>query len=122
MISSRSAHQTSSDLAGVSSPSSLEQLQERTALSSVVQPRRQGMAEALRSGLNADRLVRLMRDAVDRCRLDLHGAVVFTEAATGAYAVTPILAAMAGARRVYGLTRTTSHGTAEEVIALTRQL
>jgi hypothetical protein len=75
-----------------------------------------------RPGLNAGRLVRLMRKAVARCQLDLGGAVVFTEAATGAYAVTPILAALAGARRVYALTRTTSYGTAEEVTAHTRHL
>lgn len=38
-------------------------------------------------------------------RLDLSGLVVYTEAASGAYLHTPILAAMAGARRVIARTR-----------------
>ena len=53
-----------------------------------------------RPGLNPLRLVRLMRQAVARCELDLSGAVVLTEAASGAYVVTPVLAALAGAARV----------------------
>ena len=35
-------------------------------------------------GLNDRRLLSLMRSAVDRCRLNLEGAVVLTDAATGA--------------------------------------
>src|SRR5207253_2579373 len=35
-----------------------------------------------RPGLNTARLVRLMRAAIEGCRIDLRGAVVFTEAAT----------------------------------------
>ncbi len=35
-----------------------------------------------------------MRPAISRTRLDLSGAVVVTEAATRAYAVTPILASL----------------------------
>jgi hypothetical protein len=42
-----------------------------------------------------------MRSAVKRMALDLSGAVVLTEAATGPYAVTPVLAALSGADRVY---------------------
>jgi hypothetical protein len=75
-----------------------------------------------RPGLNPDRLVRLMREAVERCRLDLRGAVVLTEAATGAYAVTPVLAALAGAEQVYAVTRTTRYGTAAEVAENTAAL
>jgi hypothetical protein len=67
-------------------------------------------------------MVRLMRQAVERCRLDLRGAVVFTEAATGAYVVTPVLAALAGAERVYARTRATPYGTVEEVTAQTAAL
>lgn len=63
-------------------------------------------------GLHPHRLLRLMRDTVQRCRLNLSGAVVLTEAATGAYAVTPVLAALAGADRVLCLTRDTRYGTA----------
>jgi hypothetical protein len=68
-----------------------------------------------RPGLNHARLVNLMRDAVERCRLDLTGAVVLTEAASGAYLVTPVLAALAGADRVYAFTRSTRYGTFEEI-------
>jgi hypothetical protein len=75
-----------------------------------------------RPGLNAHRLVRLMREAVTRCELDLSGAVVMTEAATGAYIVTPVLAAMAGAARVVAVTRTTPYGTAEEITRQTHAL
>src|SRR5579859_4071324 len=56
-----------------------------------------------------------MRGSIQRCKLDLRGSVVLTEAATGPYVVTPILAAMAGAERVFALTRATRHGTVEEV-------
>jgi hypothetical protein len=56
-----------------------------------------------------------MTEAVARCRLDLTGYVVLTEAATGPYAVTPILAALGGANRVFALTRTTRYGTVEQV-------
>jgi hypothetical protein len=73
-------------------------------------------------GLNPGRLVRLMREAVERCRLDLRGAVVLTEAATGAYAVTPVLAALAGADQVYAVTRSTRYGAADEVADRTAAL
>src|SRR3954470_19728674 len=55
------------------------------------------MPSDTRPGLDPRRLVRLMREAIDRCDLDLDGLTVLTEAASGAYVVTPVLAAMAGA-------------------------
>jgi hypothetical protein len=75
-----------------------------------------------RPGLDPRRLVALIRAAVERCRLDLTGQVVLTEAANGAYVVTPLLAACAGAERVYAMTRTTAYGTAEEIAAETLAL
>jgi hypothetical protein len=63
-----------------------------------------------------------MRTALDRTSLDLSGSVILTEAATGAYVVTPVLAAMAGARSVYAVTRSTSYGSFEEVSAQTIEL
>ncbi|WZP01118.1 hypothetical protein EP7_005495 (plasmid) [Isosphaeraceae bacterium EP7] len=72
--------------------------------------------------INPVRLSRLCREAVDRCRLDLSGAIVLTEAATGAYVVTPILAALAGAGRVFALARASSYGTVEEVVEQTESL
>ena len=68
-----------------------------------------------RPGLNPQRLVRLMREAVARSRLSLAGRVVLTEGASGAYVVTPVLAALAGAKRVYALIRPTRYGTVEQV-------
>jgi hypothetical protein len=76
----------------------------------------------VRPGLSTDRLVRLMRRSVQECRLDLSGAVVLTEAATGPYAVTPVLAAMAGAADVVALTRDTRYGSAAEVTRQTLAL
>jgi hypothetical protein len=73
-------------------------------------------------GLNPKRMLHLMRAAVERCRLNLHGSVVITEAATGAYVVTPVLAAIAGASRVYAMTRDTRYGSIDQVAAGTMEL
>lgn len=56
----------------------------------------------------------MMSAAIDRCRLDLSGLTVLTEAATGAYVVTPVLAAMAGAD-VYALAAETAYASSEEI-------
>jgi hypothetical protein len=53
--------------------------------------------------------------------LDLKGKAVLTEAATGAYVVTPIIAAMAGAE-VFAFSRTTRYGTVDEVFDFTRKM
>jgi hypothetical protein len=55
-------------------------------------------------------------------RIDLEGAVVVTEAATGAYAITPVIAALAGAERVYGFTRATRYGSVDDVVRQTHEL
>jgi hypothetical protein len=81
-----------------------------------VQPRQ------ARPGLDPRRLVALIRAAVERCALDLTGRVVLTEAANGAYVVTPVIAACAGAERVYAMTRSTAYGTADEIAAETLAL
>jgi prolipoprotein diacylglyceryltransferase len=47
--------------------------------------------------------------------LDLSGLVVLTEAATRNYVYTTIIAAMAGARIVYGLTQNSNYGSVQEV-------
>lgn len=70
--------------------------------------------EALAAGFHPERLALLARQAVDRCRLDLGGRRVLTEAATGAYVSTAVVAALAGAE-VTALTRSTRYGTAEQV-------
>jgi hypothetical protein len=74
-----------------------------------------------RPGLDPRRLVRLMSAAIDRCSLDLSGLTVLTEAASGAYIVTPVLAAMAGAD-VYALAAGTAYASSEEIQKLTVEL
>jgi hypothetical protein len=74
------------------------------------------------SRLNQPRVAALLKEAVTRCNLDLGGLNVLTEAATGAYAVTPVLAAMAKASHVYAITRATRFGSVEDVIKETRDL
>ena len=60
-----------------------------------------------------------MRDAIGATGLDLSSMIVLTEAASGAYGVTPVIAALANARYVYGFVRSTPHGTVAEVTAWT---
>lgn len=67
------------------------------------------------------RIERIFRRCIDDFALDLSGLSVYTEAATGAYLYTPILAAVAGADRVYALTRDSRYGRKEEVERLTRE-
>lgn len=78
--------------------------------------------KTVRPGFNPARMIRLMRETMDRINLDLSGLVVLTEAATGAYAVTPVLAAMAGADRVYALAKSSRHGSRAEVAEQTHAL
>ena len=76
----------------------------------------------VRPGLHPLRLARLVDEAVVRCAIDLTGAVVLTEAATASYAVTPVIAARAGASRVYAVTRSTRFGSVDQVRAETLEL
>jgi hypothetical protein len=66
-------------------------------------------------GFEPQRLLRLVRETVSACDLDLSGYTVMTEAASGAYAVTPIAAALAGANKVIAVTRTTRYGHAADI-------
>jgi len=68
------------------------------------------------------RIGRVIDDAIDRLRLDLRGLVVYTEAATGAFAVTAPLAARAGAESVFALARPWRGRPADDVAAETRDL
>lgn len=60
-----------------------------------------------------------LRAVLDELDLDLHGRVVLTEAATGPYVVTALLAALAGAE-VHAYARDTAYGTATQAIEATR--
>ncbi len=76
----------------------------------------------LRPGLNPVRLAKLMNMAIERCELDLRDCTILTEAASCAWVVTPVLAALAGAKRVYALSRSTRYGTIADVSDQTLQL
>ncbi|MEA5573578.1 hypothetical protein [Calothrix sp. UHCC 0171] len=75
-----------------------------------------------RPGLNPHRLVTLMQQSIKHCDLQLQNAIILTEAATGAYATTPVIAAIAGAKKVFALTQNSRYGSIEEVKALTLEL
>ena len=67
------------------------------------------------------RLAALAVEAAERLELDLRGTTVLTEAASGAYAVTPVLAGLAGAT-VYAYARSSRYGTTQQVFDETRAL
>ncbi|HZZ75345.1 MAG TPA: hypothetical protein VFE04_05425 [Puia sp.] len=64
-----------------------------------------------------NKLVRQVR----ALELDLKGKTVLTEAASGAYIVTPVLAAIAGAK-VFAFSKTTKYGKVEEIFSNTKTL
>ena len=66
------------------------------------------------------RCEQLMREAIEAFGLDLAGLTVLTEAASGPFVVTPLLAALAGAEEVLALTAPSRHATVEQVTTLTR--
>jgi hypothetical protein len=72
------------------------------------------MTNDRRPGLDQRRLVSLMKAAIRRLGLELDRYAVLTEAATGAYAVTAVLAALAGAR-VFALANATRYASADEI-------
>ncbi len=56
-----------------------------------------------------------MRNAIARLELDLRGLAVLTEAASGPFAVTPLIAGLAGASRVVALTADSPYARADAV-------
>lgn len=85
---------------------------------------KQQAIETLKGGgiFHPMRLVKLIKDTIAFFELNLSGLTVLTEAASGAYVVTPIIAATAGAKRVLALTRDSVYASASAVIAQTRAL
>ncbi len=68
------------------------------------------------------RAVRIILDSIERLELSLSGFTVLTEVGTNNYLYTPIIAALAGARRVYAWTADTSYGLGGETIKRCREL
>jgi hypothetical protein len=75
----------------------------------------------VRSATRLNPLARRVLDAVERLQLDLSGVRAVTEAATGPYVVTPVLAALAGAE-VVALAKGTRHGSVSQVREETSRL
>jgi hypothetical protein len=73
-------------------------------------------------GLSVPRLRTLMSRSLAATGLDLSKLTVLTEAATGAYATTAVIAAMAGAKHVYAFTKPTRHGTVADAKQQTLEL
>lgn len=71
---------------------------------------------------NPNRLISLIKQTITTLHLDLRGFTVLTEAASGPYVVTPIIAALANANRVIALTRDSHFASASQVIEQTEAL
>lgn len=65
--------------------------------------------------VNPLRSINLINRAIEFNKLNLNGLIVFTEAASGEFIYTPIIAAMAGAKKVYAITKDSKYATKEEV-------
>lgn len=72
--------------------------------------------------MNRQRCFRLIEDAIRSFELDLNGFTVLTEAATGYYALTPLIASMAGADSIFALTRSSRFGSEDQVSELLSEL
>ena len=66
--------------------------------------------------------VRLVRDSIAAFSLDLRGLTVLTEAATGHFRCTPVIALAAGASRVFAIAKDSRHGTRGEAADAVRRL
>jgi hypothetical protein len=65
------------------------------------------------------RAIRLIEDAISKFELNLQNLVVLTEAASRNYIFTPLIAALAGARKVHAVTKNSRYATAKQVIKST---
>ena len=72
--------------------------------------------------MNTERIEKLIGDAINTYDLDLSGLTVFTEAASGNYVVTPLIAASAGSDRVFAITRDSKYGKAADIRNFTLEL
>ena len=64
---------------------------------------------------NLRRIEKLIRTAIKIFELNLKDLIVLTEAASGYYAFTPIIAACAGAKQVIAITRSSKYGSIETI-------
>ena len=66
---------------------------------------------------NSSRFIETIKESIRKLELDLEDLVVLTEAASGNYACTPIISALAGSEKVYAYGRDSRFGKAKDVIA-----
>ena len=64
----------------------------------------------------------IVEKTIAKFNLDLSGLTVFTEAATNNYQYTPIISAVAGAQRVFAITRGSKYGNKEDIRRDTMEL
>ena len=64
---------------------------------------------------NLDQLARRIDLAVDKIGLNLNDQCVLTEAASGPFAATSVISAVAGARQVFAVARDTRWGTVSDI-------
>ena len=72
--------------------------------------------------MNIKRIEKLIADALNTYDLNLSGLTVFTEAASGNYVVTPLIAALAGSDQVFAITQDSRYGKAVDVQNCTLEL
>lgn len=65
------------------------------------------------------RVEKIINELIKIHQLDLSGLTVFTEAASGWYLYTPLIAALAGAQKVYAYTNDSRYGDRDEIKTLT---
>ena len=68
-----------------------------------------------------DNTIKTIKESIKKFNLNLEDKIVCTEAATGNYVVTPIIAALAGAK-VWAITKNSKYGSIEEVKSQTYTL
>jgi len=71
---------------------------------------------------NLPRFANLIKKSIHKLELNLDGLVILTEAASGYYVCTPLIAAMSGSEKVYAYVRDSKYGKAKDIIANTGKL
>ncbi|MDD3443313.1 MAG: hypothetical protein PHW89_08615 [Sulfurimonas denitrificans] len=69
-----------------------------------------------------DKITSVIKKSIAKFNLDLSQKTILTEAAMGNYVVTPIIAALAGAKKVYAFTKDSKYGLVEDVKKQTNDL
>ena len=72
--------------------------------------------------MNIDKIARQIKATIDSIGIDLKSQKVLTEAGSGPYIVTPVIAAVAGAKHVIACTRDSHWGTVNDIKAHTMML